>query len=102
MPMPTLSPAPRARNLFGSLTWGSAALHPRLYAVARSAGWFGRGVGLRAIRFAFSNISTRIAAPSFSKELPMRPLMFRTTSVLLIVATFGLLPATLAATQHGS
>jgi hypothetical protein len=21
------------------LTWGSAALHPRLYAVARSAGW---------------------------------------------------------------
>jgi hypothetical protein len=29
----------------------------------------------------------------------MRPLMFRTISVLLIVATFALLPATLAATQ---
>jgi hypothetical protein len=25
--------------MFGLLTWGSAALHPRLYAVARFAGW---------------------------------------------------------------
>src|SRR6185436_8648135 len=31
-------PAPRAGIDFGSPTWGSAALHPRLYAVARSAG----------------------------------------------------------------
>ena len=33
-----LSPAPRADKISGILTWGFAALHPRLYAVARSAG----------------------------------------------------------------
>jgi hypothetical protein len=35
-----LSPAPRVEKVFGGhLTWGSTAFHPRLYAVARSAGW---------------------------------------------------------------
>ena len=34
----TLSPTPRAAIVFGLLTWGFAALHPRLYAVTRYAG----------------------------------------------------------------
>jgi hypothetical protein len=34
----SLPPAPRARFFFGLQTWGSAALHPRLYAIACSAG----------------------------------------------------------------
>jgi hypothetical protein len=34
-----LSPAPRAGNYLWDATWGSAALHPRLYAVACSAAW---------------------------------------------------------------
>src|SRR6185436_5282862 len=33
------SPAPRAGIIIGLPTWGSAALHPRLYAVAHYAGW---------------------------------------------------------------
>ncbi len=33
-----LSPAARAIDFCVSLTWGSASLHPRLYAVARYAG----------------------------------------------------------------
>jgi len=35
---PRLSPTPRAVEICGTLTWGSAALHPRLYAAARSTG----------------------------------------------------------------
>ncbi len=34
-----LSPVSRARAYMPALTWGSASLHPRLYAVARFAGW---------------------------------------------------------------
>jgi hypothetical protein len=34
-----LSPAPRADIIFGPITWDYATLHPRLYAVACSAGW---------------------------------------------------------------
>src|SRR6185295_20093233 len=35
----TLSPTSRASIVFGTLTWGSATLHPRLYAITCSAGW---------------------------------------------------------------
>src|SRR5688572_91074 len=36
----TLSPAPRVLQMFlHGWSWGSAALHPRLYAVTRSAGF---------------------------------------------------------------
>src|SRR5688572_19500493 len=51
----TLSPAPRVLPMFlHGWSWGSAALHPRLYAVTRSAGfanvfaWMGPGVSLRS------------------------------------------------------
>jgi hypothetical protein len=36
IPIP-LSPVSRARKIIRTLSWGSAALHPRLYAAARSA-----------------------------------------------------------------
>jgi hypothetical protein len=36
--IPNLSPAPRASNIFNDGSWGSAALHPRLYADTRFAG----------------------------------------------------------------
>src|SRR6185295_19523579 len=36
-----LSPAARALTIFNSVSWGSASLHPRLYADGRSAGYGG-------------------------------------------------------------
>src|SRR5687767_10700178 len=47
--MSRLPPAPRALNNFDNSSWGSAALHPRLYAVARYRGLRLPGKNLRQL-----------------------------------------------------
>src|SRR5213078_4825403 len=53
----TPSPASRANVIFGPLTWGSAALHPWLYAGGHFAGWTERYLFSTSIQFRVRSIA---------------------------------------------
>jgi len=62
-----LSAAPRAGIVSGFLTWGFAALHPRLYAVARS-----RGLVLVFTDGGFLKAQSRLFVPASPSNLDRR------------------------------